>query len=364
MGKYLLTAFLLMGSLFQLQARQQPGYLQRRVTLSFKDARLSDCFTRFEQLTGVHFYFNADDIKGVTRTFTADFNDQTIETALNILLKGTDLIFQENNIGIVLKKKAAVTGKKAETNPGTIKGRVVDFETSEPLPGATVRLQNINITTVSDEKGYYHFTHVKPGEYQLIASYSGYSTNTQSIKLENGSATYDIRMQAGSAQLGTVVVSTAGRKVRNVTHTTDKGLLETIKNAPTIVNGISSEQISKTADRNAAQAITKVSGVTIRDEKYLVIRGLNERYNLTYLNDNVAPSTEVYSRAFDLSLIPSRIIDKILVYKSASPSDQGDATGGVVKIYTKDAKNIKHLDFEVQWGYRPGRTFKKHFFTN
>lgn len=163
---------------------------------------------------------------------------------------------------------------------------------------------------------------------------------------------------AGGKSLQEVVVNSGPRHLRVITHTTNRQLIDQIRSASSVITGISSEQISKMADRNAAQVMQRTAGVTIKDDKFPVVRGMDPRYNAIYLNDNIAPSTELYSRSFALDLIPSRIIDRILIYKSPAPDLYGDMSGGAIKIFTKDAKQVKHFDIEVIGSNRVGTSFK------
>lgn len=343
--------------------------LKMKLTIHINSGRLDSAIKQLKEASPVNIAYDASSLDLHQWTVREhDFNQAPLSGILEYLFQKTDVGFKEVSGGIILFSQAFL--KTAAPEPSgpdgqgstSLKGRIVDFETSQPLAGASVQLSGIKRTAVSDEKGYYTLSHVPAGSYEITVTYIGYAPYRETVKVGERGATLDARMQAGIGSLGAVVVSST-RKVRTVTHTTDMQLAELIKNSSTVVSGISSEQIGKTADRNAAQAITRIGGVTVKDEKFVIVRGLNERYNLTYLNDNVAPSTEVYSRAFALDLIPSRIIDKILVFKSPLPENQGDATGGIVKIYTKDARNVKHLDVELQIGDRPGSTLNHHFLT-
>lgn len=347
------TGFVLLCCLCFLQGRAQ----QSPVHIELSNTNLLKVINQLQQqVPGTHFSFQPSAFEKVPVEKVL-IKAASLEEALLQLKKLFNIAYLIDGKTVALKYLSTATEKKTEEGTGSLKGRVVDFETSQPLAGASVQLQGTNKAILSDEKGYYSLLDLKPGSYVLMVTYAGYARFTESVKV-NAAQTLDVRMQAGAGNmLSEVVVSSAGRKVTNVTHTTEKAIIAEIKNARSVVSGISAQQISMSADRNAAEVIQRVSGVTVMDDKFVVVRGMNQRYNLTYLNDNVAPSTEVYSRAFALDLIPSRIIDKILVYKTASPENQADATGGVVKIYTKDAKNVKHFDLEFQTGYRPNTTF-------
>ena len=291
-----------------------------------------------------------------------DVTNHSAEQALQKSLSTTELTYRkiDQKTYVIIKKKDGESPRHSGSG-GSLKGRIVESETSEPIPGAAIRLSDKQYA-VTDMNGYYAFPKVPAGKLVLEVSYVGFKHEKAEINVKSGENTYDIKM-SGSTTLGEVQVSSVRRTRSAVPHTTEKLLVAEIKGLNVLASGISSEQISKTADRNAAQAVQRVAGVTIVDDKFVIVRGLNPRYNLTYLNDNAAPSTETNSRAFALDLIPSRIIDKIVVQKSPSPENQGDATGGVVKIYTKDAKSVRHFDIEFQLGVRPGTSFNNNFLT-
>ncbi|RKR84298.1 TonB-dependent receptor [Mucilaginibacter gracilis] len=309
------------------------------------------------QLPEVRFTYDDVISQKIAGTVKLTISQPTVKQLLDIIKSTFGIEYQTTNNYIILSLPKSPNAS-AGGGPGTIRGRIVEFETTQPLPGASVYIVELQKGMQSNIDGYYSFTNIPSGKYTVQVSYVSFATEKVVVEVKPGKeATYDIKLQ-GSNSLKEVVISSVKKSRAPVSHTSERQVLEEVKQASMVVSAISSEQISKSADRNAAEVMQRVSGVTTVDDKFVIVRGLNQRYNLTYLNDNVAPSTELYSRAFALDLIPSRIIDKILVFKSPSPENQGDATGGVVKIYTKDAKNVKHFDIEVQTGLREGTTFK------
>jgi Outer membrane receptor proteins, mostly Fe transport len=322
--------------------------------------------TAIKTQSGIRFnYAEALDPK-LANIIKTEKHEVTVKMALELIKAACGLNYELDNEYVTLsqsvpKNPNVLAGQ--EKRNGTLKGRIVEFETSQPLLGASVRIVELNVGISSDNNGYYRLTNIPDGKYTLQVSFVAYATERVSVTISSGKdVTYDVKLQ-GSNTLSEVVINGVGKTHRPVSHTSEKQILEQVKQPSLVVSAISSEQIAKSADRNAAEVIRKISGITVADDKFVIVRGLNPRYNLTYLNDNVAPSTEIYSRAFALDLIPSRIIDRIMVYKSAGPEILGDATGGVVKIYTKDAKNVKHFDIEFQLGVRPGTTFNSNFLT-
>jgi len=112
-------------------------------------------------------------------------------------------------------------------------------------------------------------------------------------------------------------------------------VLEERKNAASSQEAISAEQIARTGGGDAAQITTKITGVVATDNRQIVIRGLNDRYNIATLNGAELPSADPRRRAPQLDLIPSAMIDRVVVSKTFTPDMQGGFAGGAVNIVTK-----------------------------
>jgi len=124
--------------------------------------------------------------------------------------------------------------------------------------------------------------------------------------------------------------------IKSVTRkTTDVAVINQVRNLTQVSDGISIDFIKKTPDRTVGDALKRVNGVTIQNDKFVLVRGLADRYNLALLNNTLLPSTEPDRRAFSFDMIPTAMIDNILVYKSSSANLPGDFSGGLVQITTK-----------------------------
>ena len=355
---------LLAGCLLALCLSASTGVHSQLINFSATDAPLTKVFAAVEQQTGYVFFYD-ENILGDSRPVTIRAENMPLESFLDKILKDEPLKFSFQNKTIIISRKQpeppAVAARQDTTThpePGqaTVRGRIVDFETSQPLPGATVTLMPGALSVQTDEKGYYTIHNVPAGSYLLTISYVGYQKNSLPVTVKNKKASVmDVQMTAGT-NLGEVVVQAGARKVKAVTHTTEKALIAEIRNATGVVSGISSELINKTADRNAAEVVKRISGINVVDNRFVVVRGMNERYTITYLNDNIAPSTELYSKAFAYDLLPTSIIDRILVYKSPRADLNGEFAGAAVKVFTKNAMPVKHFDIGVQFADRPGST--------
>jgi hypothetical protein len=112
-------------------------------------------------------------------------------------------------------------------------------------------------------------------------------------------------------------------------------VLEERKNAATSQEAISAEQIARTGGGDASQITTKITGVVATDNRQIVIRGLNDRYNIATLNGAELPSADPRRRAPQLDMIPAAMIDRVVVSKTFTPDLQGGFAGGAVNIVTK-----------------------------
>lgn len=120
----------------------------------------------------------------------------------------------------------------------------------------------------------------------------------------------DVRLESDSEEVEEVVVKARMRS------DTEIAMLGTIKAVPQVTSGVSAAQISKSPDRNASEVVRRVPGITIIDDRFIIVRGLSQRYNNAWINGLAVPSTETDSRAFSFDMIPSSQIDNLLVYKS------------------------------------------------
>lgn len=149
-----------------------------------------------------------------------------------------------------------------------------------------------------------------------------------------------------------VTIRSAGKKESNV------AIINTVRNSSVISDGLSVESIKRTPDRTVGDALKRVNGVTIQNDRFVLVRGLADRYNSVILNKTILPSTEPDRRAFSFDIIPSNMIDNIIVSKSAVASLPGDFGGGVVQITTKEVSN-NFFSLGLGSGYGTVSTFQK-----
>jgi outer membrane receptor protein involved in Fe transport len=234
---------------------------------------------------------------------------------------------------------------------GSIKGTVKDGSNNSTLIGVTVIVKNTEKVTQTDIDGKYEILGLADGSYEVSYSYVTYTTQTKIIIVKNGAdVVQDISLKPEGQELKTVNV-----KAARVTHTESAVMME-IRKSNAVVSGIGAAQIAKTQDRNAADVVKRVPGVTIQDDRFIVIRGLNDRYNTVWLNDAASPSSEVDKKSFSFDIIPSGLIDRILIFKTPSPDLPGDFAGGAAKVYTTSIPEKNQISFSLQTASLQGST--------
>ena len=242
----------------------------------------------------------------------------------------------------------------AQSNKGSISGTFYDNANNETLIGATVIIQGTNIGGISDIDGNFIINNVEPGVYTLIASYVGMQTQTnQNIRVQSGENTkIDFKLGTDQQVLTEVVIKTKVEK-KSV-----GSLLLLQQKSPSFVTGITSDDMKKSPDRTTGDVLKRVSGTSIQDNKFVVIRGLADRYNTALINGLALPSTEPDRKAFAFDLFPSNLLDNLIIYKTATPDLPGEFAGGVILLNTKEIPEEGFTTLNIGTSYNAQTSFK------
>ncbi len=245
-------------------------------------------------------------------------------------------------------------GQILKAQNGGISGKINDAQTGEELIGVTITLEGTGIGTTSDYEGNFKLQNVKPGTYNVVFSYVSYAKKTlQGVVINAGKTeTYNVSLKATQKELNEVVVQAELKRESAAT------LLVQQKNASSISDGLSTEVIRKTPDRNTGDVLKRVSGATIQDNKYAVIRGLPDRYNAAFINGSPLPSSEPDRRAFAFDIFPANLIDNLVIIKSATPDLSGEFAGGIIQVKTKDIPEKDFYQLSIGSSLNTLTTFK------
>lgn len=135
-------------------------------------------------------------------------------------------------------------------------------------------------------------------------------------------------------------------------------LVKLQRNSVTSVDGINAETFKRTPDSKVSDVFKRVSGISVVDNKFVVVRGLNDRYNFALLNGLPLPSSESDKRSFSFDIFPSNMIDNLMVMKTASPDLPGEFAGGIIDINTSEPKNENTHTIQIGGSHNTIATFR------
>jgi outer membrane receptor protein involved in Fe transport len=323
-----LLFFFTIGSLFA-----QSG----TVSVDFKNASPAEIIKNLESRTPYRFvYPEGLDLSGPAITIKKE--NVSIDEVLKVLRLQTNLDFRrtENNI--------AVNKKQNTKKPGKITGKVID-ESGLSLPGATIRVIETGTTTVADNYGNYSLS-LNPGSYTIEVILMFFQTKkiTDVVVKNKEETILNIALKEDVNALEEVVITQSYKKATS----TSDGLLQQQKKAAQMSDGISAEQIAKTPDNDVGATLKRITGITTVDNKYVVVRSMGERWNQAVMDGINLPSTEAYNNNFSFDIIPTSMVESVIVSKTVTPDMNASFAGGYVEIRTKD---IPEKDFfSFNWG--------------
>lgn len=241
----------------------------------------------------------------------------------------------------------------------TVFGKIVDAVTGEVLIGASVFAEGTTTGAMADLDGNYSFK-LPAGTYNIKCRYISFQDQTISqVKLEAGEVKrIDFTMSSSENALKEVIIE--AEQIRN----TDAALITLQRQSVAIQDGISTQQITRSGATNAAESMRQMTGANVQDGKYLVMRGLGDRYSISQLNGLPMASPDPYRNSSSLDLIPSSFIENIITLKSFTPDMPGNFTGGNVDISTKTFPETFTLNFGTVIGYNSISSLKDDFLTS
>ena len=248
---------------------------------------------------------------------------------------------------------AIVTGQ--DTSPtGRMTGRVVDAASGEGIANASVQIVGTTLGAQSGIDGRFNLLRIPAGTTTIQVRRLGYAAKTITGILlpANGVAEQDVSM----------VVATPKLQAVSVTASVERGSMSTAldnqRTSTGITNAVTAEQIAKSPDKDAAQAVQRVSGVTVQDGKYVFVRGLGERYTTTSLNGARVPSPEPERKVVPLDMFPSALLQTVTTSKTFTPDQSGDFSGASVNIVTREFPARRLIQFSSSVGYNTAVTNK------
>lgn len=224
----------------------------------------------------------------------------------------------------------------------SISGHVKNELTNEAIPFATILVKGTNTGTQTDFDGNYELK-IQEGKYTLVFSSAAMQSVEKDITI-NKNENISLNINLKEIQLKEIEIKA---KIKN---TTVNSGITLMKKSDALIQVVSAESIKKSPDANAASIIKRITGLSIQDGKFLVVRGLSDRYNQSMINNMLVGSTEPDRKVFSFDIIPSSAIENIIVHKSYTSNLPGEWAGGLIQINTKDIPSQRFLNFSIGTG--------------
>ncbi|MEW6193844.1 MAG: TonB-dependent receptor [Bacteroidota bacterium] len=334
----LLLQGLLVNILFASGSSEGQDLRSIKVTLNVQNVTLEDAILTLEKNSNLKFVYLEEEIP-LNERVTIDVTNESLYDLLKGLAGEYGLVFQRINNQIVIKKgeTAEVTEKNLAPETGSIRGKITDAKTGEPLIAANVTLKGTTKGVATDLNGYYIFDNLKPGNYTLVAQFLGYSSKAENVVVQ--------------ANKTTEINFTLGQSVYNldevvVTGSLSERAMRAVANPITVITAKELENRNLTSLGSALESIpgimmggnNEIFSTRGTAYSYIYMRGGAPLSNVVpgagikYIIDGV----ELSDPSFLDGLNPNDI-DKIEVSRGPMSSTLYGAgsSSGVIQIFTK-----------------------------
>lgn len=280
-------------------------------------------------------------------------SNESREELLKKSLINTGFTSKTMSDGSVVIKKEEILQKEKNVGSGRLSGHVTD-ERNEPVIGASVFVPSTAQGTITDIDGKYNLQ-VPAGGITIEVSFLSYEKKIiKNINIHTGkTVTLDVMLKESAQQLGEITVS---GKIKQ-SSTSGMHLLQ--KQSVSMIDALSAEQLSKAPDSDMGAALKRIAGVSTVDDKHVVVRSLGERWNQAMMDGINLPSTDAHQQNFSFDIIPTSMVEGIIVTKTAAPDMNANFAGAAVEVRTKDIPQEDFVQFSVGEAYNSRSTFKE-----
>ncbi len=240
---------------------------------------------------------------------------------------------------------------------GTIRGTVFDNKTGESLVGVTVMLKDAYTGTITDLDGKFTLE-VEPGVHDLELSFISYQTLTiEGVNVKENEVTIlnNLSLKETNIEIKGVVVTAS--YVRD----NEAAIQKLKRRSTTMLDGISGVKMDLIGDGTAVEAAKRVVGVTVEGGKYIYVRGLGDRYSKTTLNNVDVPGLDPDKNTLQLDIIPTNLINNMMISKNFTADLPADFTGGLMNIEIKDFPERKIFNVSLGTSFNPDMHFNSDY---
>ena len=211
---------------------------------------------------------------------------------------------------------------------GVVAGEVIDQNLAITLPGVPVEVVGSGEIAYTDLDGRYRFE-LPAGAHELRIVMAGYAEQSVTVEVVEGRSS-SVQVALASNVFAEEVTVNA-RTLEAASSTASAQLMMRMR-APSVQDNIGAIEMSANNDSSAADAMQRVTGVSVVEGQSVFVRGLGERYSNTTLAGATLPTTEPDRRVVPLDLFPTGLIDSVQVSKTYTPDKPSQFAGGLVEI--------------------------------
>lgn len=236
---------------------------------------------------------------------------------------------------------------------GSIRGKITDGQNGSALIGANIIIQDPYKGIMADLDGNYSIDNLAAGTYQVNGSFIGYNSQTVAVTVVDG----EVVMQDFNLFPQTIVIEEAAQVIAKIDRSRDVYMENIKKKNAASLDYISSQQIRRTGDSDAASAMKRIPGVSTVGN-FVFVRGLSDRYIKTTLNGSEVPSINPRRNTIEMDIFPSNLIDNLVVVKTQTANLPGDWSGAYLNVITKDFPETMSFRYSSSVGYNNQATFQ------
>lgn len=237
---------------------------------------------------------------------------------------------------------------------GTFRGKVTDPNGEAVMEVKILLLENKAVITKTDLDGNFTLNIPDNALYKVRFTHYAHDTLIESIQIKDKEVLVkNITINPRNTTKNEKQITVGIKQVK-----ANDYYMEKIKlNSATTIDYISSETMKKTGDPNVTAAVARVSGVSTNGG-LITVRGIGDRYVKTTLNGSRIPTLDPLTNNIKLDIIPTSLVDNVIITKSASPNLPGDWAGAYISVETKDFPDKLSVNIESSFGYNAQTTFK------
>ena len=217
---------------------------------------------------------------------------------------------------------------------GEISGIVIDKTSGKPIHGASVSVREINLSSITDNKGSFSIRNLADGKYTIKVSFIGYTAWVSDIKIP-GAENIKIVLNQSPVNLDETVTTARGTETK-------------IKDIPGSAEVMDSREINERNPAGIAEALSRTTGAAASSfmpwGSQPVLRGMTNEHVVMLVDGNRVVTATAIPAQF--GTVSNSNIEKIEVLKGPISVLYGSgSTGGIINVITKKGKFTSKPEF-------------------